>query len=181
MNLTTITPPSVEPVTLAEVKLYCRIDVADDDALITSLITASRILAEQYTRRSFITQTLEASFDYDELFEYGPYIELLGPCVSITSIKSYDSEDVESTMTSTCYRLSGDRVVLTATGEWPSELRQRDCIVVRYVAGYGLASYVPEGIKLGIMSMIMAAYENRAPVNLDAGRAFLDPYRVFTL
>jgi uncharacterized phiE125 gp8 family phage protein len=180
--ITVITPPATEPVTLAEVKLHCKVDGTEDDALITALIATARQYAEDYTRRAFVTQTLELSLDHDDLFEYGPYIELPRPPIaSITSIKSYDEDDAESVMSSSSYRLSGDKVVLTATGEWPSELRDKDCIIVRYVAGYGAASAVSEPIKTAIKAMVMQAYEDRAPVSLEAGRAFLELFKVYRL
>lgn len=181
--ITVTTPPDAEPVTLTEAKLYCRIDTSDDDPLIDSLITAARRSAEAYTKRAFITQTLEARFDHDELFEYGDHIELpRSPVASIVSIRSYDADDVESTMTSEHYRISGEqRIVLTTAGEWPSELRERDCIIVQYTAGYGTSADVPEEIRTAIKAMVAQAYESRCSVSVDAGRALLDPYKVYSL
>ena len=100
---------------------------------------------------------------------------------SIESISSYDGDDQESVMSSSSYRLSGDRVVLTSGGTWPSNLRDRDCIVVRYVAGYGDASAVPEAIKTAIKAMVAHAYDNRAQVSIDAGLPYLHPYKVYRL
>lgn len=37
-----LTPPAIEPLTLAEAKLYLRVAHEDDDGLITSLIAAAR-------------------------------------------------------------------------------------------------------------------------------------------
>lgn len=56
MAVKLVTPPSVEPVTLAEAKIHLRVDVADDDLLITNLITAARLHAENVCRRAFVTQ-----------------------------------------------------------------------------------------------------------------------------
>jgi len=42
MALICLEPPVVEPVTLAEAKLHCRIDVDDDDVLVGSLISTAR-------------------------------------------------------------------------------------------------------------------------------------------
>ncbi len=59
-------PAAVDPVSLAEAKLYLRVDsfMTDDDALISSLISAATHACEAFTRRSFITkgflQTLDA-------------------------------------------------------------------------------------------------------------------------
>ena len=56
MGYQLIQAPSVEPILLAEAKQHCRIDISDDDALVSLLITAARQYAEQLTARSFITQ-----------------------------------------------------------------------------------------------------------------------------
>lgn len=170
-----------EPVTLTMAKAFLKVEHSEDDELIASLITAARQQAEEYTRRAFVTQTLELSLDLEDLFEH-PYIELpRSPVQSIESINSYDGDDQESVMSSSSYRLSGDRVVLTSGGTWPSNLRDRDCIVVRYVAGYGAASAVPEAIKTAIKAMVAHAYDNRAQVSIDAGLPYLHPYKVYRL
>lgn len=57
MRLKLITPPSVEPVTLAEAKLHARIEIDDDDTLVTSLIIAARRYCETVLRSALITQT----------------------------------------------------------------------------------------------------------------------------
>lgn len=49
MPLQLLTPPTAEPVSLVEAKLHLRVDFNDDDALITSLITAARQAAETIT------------------------------------------------------------------------------------------------------------------------------------
>jgi len=63
MSLTIVTPPAEEPVTLTEAKNHLRVDLSDDDSLISALIVAAREHAEAITRRAFITQTLKLSLD----------------------------------------------------------------------------------------------------------------------
>ncbi|MGN5354335.1 head-tail connector protein [Ralstonia sp. L16] len=48
---------------LAEAKLHLRVDFTDDDALITSLIAAARMAAENICRRAFVTQKWELTLD----------------------------------------------------------------------------------------------------------------------
>ncbi|MFA5569752.1 MAG: phage head-tail connector protein [Trueperaceae bacterium] len=61
----TTTPPAVEPITLVDAKAELGIPTADttQDARITRLITAARSMAEAYTNRAFITQTITFSLD----------------------------------------------------------------------------------------------------------------------
>ena len=61
----TTTPPAVEPLTLADAKAELGIPTADtsQDTRITRLITAARSMAEAYTNRAFITQTITLGMD----------------------------------------------------------------------------------------------------------------------
>jgi hypothetical protein len=74
--------PASEPVTLAEAKLWARIDSTVDDALVTSLIAAARQYAEDYTSRAIITQSWRMTLDrfpgfstlgYRHGYGVGPY------------------------------------------------------------------------------------------------------------
>lgn len=55
--LTLLTPPTAEPVTLAEAKLAAKVDGDEQDTLIAGFITAARQQAEQITGRLFGPQT----------------------------------------------------------------------------------------------------------------------------
>jgi uncharacterized phiE125 gp8 family phage protein len=55
-GLERIVPPALEPLTLAETKLYLRVDHPDDDQAILRLIQTAREAAEEYLRRSLLTQ-----------------------------------------------------------------------------------------------------------------------------
>lgn len=66
MSLQLISPPQVEPVSLAEVKQYLRLDLSDasQDDVLAGLIVAARSWAETYTARRFITQTWQLGMDF---------------------------------------------------------------------------------------------------------------------
>lgn len=59
-----ITPPAVEPVSIAEAKLDQRIDSSFDDDDVAEMITAAREDAENFCHRAFITQTLQLILDH---------------------------------------------------------------------------------------------------------------------
>ena len=63
MPLQLISGPVVEPVSLLEAKAHLRVDIPDDDALISALITAARHYAETLTRRAFIAQSWKLVLD----------------------------------------------------------------------------------------------------------------------
>ena len=62
-DYTLVSAPATEPVSLAEVKSYLRIDGTADDAVLTILIASARRSAEEYTKRAFITQTWQLTLD----------------------------------------------------------------------------------------------------------------------
>jgi hypothetical protein len=63
MGLSLITPPTVEPVTLADEKSFLRVGITDDDAIISTFITAARLYCEHYLGRVLITSTWLMTFD----------------------------------------------------------------------------------------------------------------------
>lgn len=76
-----ITPVSQEPLILSsDVKPWTRVDFADDDALLTPLITRVRALAESKTRRALATQTIECYLRPDPV----PAGRLYGPVDAIS-------------------------------------------------------------------------------------------------
>src|SRR5512139_2288241 len=100
-RLKLITAPTVEPVTTAETKSHLRVDTTADDTLIGTLITAARQDSEEYLNRALVTQTWDL---YMDGFPTTTKIKVpLPPLQSITSIKYYDEDDVEATMTATDY------------------------------------------------------------------------------
>lgn len=183
MGYQLITPPSQEPLTLAEAKLHCRIDTADDDALITLLLTSVRQYAEQKTARSFITQQWKYvidSFPGPALENYIPWgVEYSqpgnavmlekGPIQSIDSITYVDMAGVTQTMPSTDYvaDLSGTLARITPRfGKiWPITLPQIGSATITFTAGYGgTPDKVPEALKSWMKVRLAALNENREEV-----------------
>ena len=56
-----LTPPTVEPISVAAMKTYLRVDYSDEDSLIGQLISDARQYAEQVTRRALAPQTIRAT------------------------------------------------------------------------------------------------------------------------
>ena len=62
-GLVEVTGPAIEPVTIVEVKSHLRLDIDDDNIVLSSLIKAARVWAENYTGRMFIQRTLQQFLD----------------------------------------------------------------------------------------------------------------------
>ncbi|MBT5551702.1 MAG: hypothetical protein HOJ79_14625 [Nitrospina sp.] len=164
MALIIKTPPVSEPVSLAEAKSFLRITDADDDALITSLVTAVRQKAENWTRRLFITQTWVL---WQDSVPDGFTLSIpLSPLQSVSYIKSYDLSNVVSTFDSSNYLIDSSstpgRVSLNDGQSWPTLLRRINALEVEFVAGFGGASSVPEPIKQGILQWIKLLFANKS-------------------
>lgn len=139
------TPPAREPVSLALAKSHLRVDGTDDDNLISGLIVAARRWCENYQNRTYMEQTWELWLDD---FPAEDYIEIpLPPLQSITSIKYYDTDDTEATVTATDYIVDATgfigRVVLADGKSWPTtSLRPAKGVCIEFVCGYAAYSTV---------------------------------------
>lgn len=179
-------PPAIEPVTLAEARLFCRVDGTGEDALLASLIAAARQDAETQLQRSLITQGWRLVLDAFP----ARAIELeRGTVLSVTSITYADMSGTTQTMAPADYAtdLSGcpGRITPGYGKTWPSALPQIAAVNIDYTAGFGpAAADVPEGIKRWIKMRVATVYAHREEV-ANAGSTphffvagLLDPWRV---
>lgn len=168
MQYKVITPPTAEPITLAEAELHLRVDGDTEDNLISDLIKAAREYCEEFTRRALAEQTIEA---YPDHFPYEGEIELPRPPLqSVTSIKYKNSAGTETNMTAdTDYLVDVDstvgRIVLPYGKSWPAFTPWPvHPIKIRYVAGYSSADPIPKSIKQAMLLLVGHWYENREAV-----------------
>jgi len=198
-----ITAPASEPITLDEAKDHLRVDVSEDDALITTLIVAAREAAEHITGRALMQQTWELALDCfhdiedcDLRYRIGRHAYRINipkpPLVSITSVKYYDTDGTLQTMASSDYQLddhSEPARLMPAYGTcWPSTRDQANAVMIRYVAGYADAASVPQQIKNWMLLRIGMLYENRESVaagvtltEVPYVDCLLDAYRIWSL
>jgi hypothetical protein len=87
---TTFTNEGAEPVTLLDVKGWLKIDVSDDDALLTELITTARQDCEAYLNISLIERTVTAFLQIGLEEMRLPY----GPVKEVTAVTSIDGVTV---------------------------------------------------------------------------------------
>ena len=187
MPVVRVTAPSVEPLDLAEVKLQRRVSGTDDDVELSRLISGARQYAENYTGRSFITQTWDLFLD-----KFESKIEIPMPRLqSVTTVKYTDTDGNQQTLSSSLYTVNTNAepgYIIPAYNEsWPDIRDVPDAVEIRYIAGYGDASTdVPEDLRHALLLMIGEWNENTEdtqPFSMNRisfhARTILDQNRLF--
>lgn len=193
MPLSLITPPSVEPLSVAQAAEHCRVVDAAENDIFTRLITAARRYAERVTGRALINQTWQQQFDsFPPAVRYGQWAGarrndftdseyglgraiLLGksPLSSVTSIQYLDTNNTLQTLSSSDYVVdagSEPGVIIesftgTTLNQWPPTFGIRNAVTIQYVAGYGAAgTNVPEDLLQSMLYLIGHWYASREEV-----------------
>lgn len=177
-KLSIVTQPDEEPVSLVEIKAQCRIDISDEDALLTGYGIAARRQAEKHLRRAFVTTQYKYCLDFfpgtgsGHPFWNAPYNSDIiwlpvADVISVDSIKYLDNAGVEQTLDVSLYTalLGAPGKVVPAYGKsWPNHRAFYDSVQVTFTAGYGAAVDVPADIKVAICHIADHWYRNRSSV-----------------
>lgn len=188
MNLTLLSGPTIEPVSLDEAKAWARIDTSDEDQLLAALIVSARLTLESFTRRFFVTQSWRLTLDaWPASTMRRKVLPLpLAPLQSVAAIRVYDEQDVAQTLVPTSYRAPAaqerGRIMFCEPPEPPR--RASDGIEIDLVAGYGdAATDTPEPLRRAILALVADWHENRGDVSEQSERlpavvsALARPYR----
>lgn len=170
------TEPASEPLTLAETKLYLRVDGSEEDALINECISAARQYAEHFLKRSLITQSwklvMDTAFPQQLLLP-------MGPVQAVTSVVTFDETETQTIVATSLYCLNAAQDALVF-----SQAVSGHRVEARYQAGYGNAADIPKPVRQGMLIHIAQMYENRGEQNLPipvSALALYQPYRWLVL
>ena len=179
-----MTAPAVEPLSLAEAKSWLRVDGADEDQLIQSLITSARLGVEATTNRLLITQQWRLLLDSwpSDLALPLP----LAPVRQVVRVRIADAAGLFVEAPATQYRLDAnlDRARLVLSAPLPNPGQTISGISIDLTVGYGDATAVPEALRLAMRHLIALWFANRGDGAGDHGRvpasvlALLAPYRI---
>ncbi len=180
-----ISPPAVEPVTLAEAKANCRVTSSAEDSLFARWIASAREQVEHEIGRRLVTQTrrwlLDAFPAGDESIKL--HAELV-PAQSVASIQYLDGGGVQRTLAGSVYALDAlnlpGYIVLQAGQSWPTDVADSaNAVQVEVVCGMAAdAANVPACVWQAMQVLILAQAERREP-ELEVVRRLLDPVRVY--
>lgn len=160
-SLKRVSQPSIEPVSVADVKLQAHISHSVQDGILSTYITSCREWVEDYVRTSLISGGWEISFDYIPTF---PLMLPMIPIISILSIKMYDVDNIEITLNNSDFLLSTNgRLTINNSTTMPIiTARDNRACVITYTAGFGTTSAsVPAVYKTTILSMASFMDDNR--------------------
>jgi uncharacterized phiE125 gp8 family phage protein len=131
-----ITAPAVEPLSVEEAKLHCKVEDTADDGLVRSMIQAAREVAEHKTGRALIEQR------WERVLDGFPCVLPLGhpPLIAVESLKYVDVGGVEQTLSPSGYQVDGvqepGRILAGYSQSWPSTRSQVNAVRARFIAGY---------------------------------------------
>lgn len=176
------------PITLSEAKQHCRVDFADDDALITGLIGAalSEMEGPNGAGLALMPQEWKLSLDC-----FPRVIEIpMMPVTGVTSIAYTDTDGVVQALDSSAYKVDIDsfpaRITPAYGTSWPATRWETGAVKIVFGAGYANAAGVPDDLKAALKLIISHRYENRESVSAgtsfhevpDTARGILDRYAV---
>ncbi len=162
-----LTGPASEPVALADAKAFLKLDTTDDDALVSTLITAARLHVEGTTGRALLSQGWRVVLDD---WPPGGLVRLpVSPLLSLTAITAYDAagDPVSLPLTGVLWDATAAPTVLFLPAGYgvAQILRQRQGIEIDYVAGYGAdPADVPATLKQALLTLVAYWLENRDAV-----------------
>lgn len=192
MGALLVTPPTLEPITLAEAKAHCNIETPDSDAVVAQFIFAARQWVEGQTHRALMTQTWDFTFNGDWPMVNGDLVLRLpmAPVQSVTSVTYVSDAGTNQTLSAALYRVitktEHPRIVRAYDASLPAVRCQDESITVRAVCGYGDGQGdVPRGLTTAMKLLIAHWYNNRETVNIGnitteleyTVEALISPYR----
>lgn len=161
--------PIAEPLALDEAKLHLRVDVTDDDSLISAMISVAREYAETITRRSFVSTQWKLVIDsfpgptlmgipWGKPFTLPAHAILLekSKVEAVTAINYTAMDGTAQVMPAANYTVDYTsepcRITPVFGQIWPIPLPQIGAVEVDFVSGYAApitASVSPSEITIG--------------------------------
>ena len=189
MTAALITPPSSEPVSLAEAKAHLRLDGDAEDDLVETLVVAARRHVELETRRVLVEQGWRIYFD--RWSADGCLSLPVAPLLSLDAVTLYDREGGPSSLDLSAFDVDTvsvpPRAALRTGLAVMAPGRPLNGIELDVTAGYGAAADVPAPLRQAILMLVAHWFEHREAVGdglslVPLGvAALLAPYRIHRL
>lgn len=154
--------PTTEPITLAEAKLWLRLDGAEEDAAVSALIAAARVAVELASGRKLLTQGWRIVLD---AWPVDGVIRLpLSPVRSVTAMRARDAGGVAQAVTPNLWRADCNRdpALVHLVGPPPQPGQNVGGIEIDVLCGFGdAAESVPAPLRQAVRMLVARWFENR--------------------
>jgi uncharacterized phiE125 gp8 family phage protein len=170
--------PASEPLTLAEVKLWLKIESGEtvEDTLLNSLIEAARTWVELHCNIAILPQTITESYD----FWLRTFPMQRGPVTAVNSIKYFLNTSLTTYTDTQVDDLYSTPARVMITGTIPQVDASIGVVRIEYVAGYADIAEIPETLRLAMLYKVGSMYVNRADYAqryLNASLSLLGPFK----
>lgn len=170
-----LVPPAEEPLSLAETKVYLRVDNTDEDTLISTLIASARLHVEGITGRAMVDQTWRVLCDDWPVDGQIPLP--VAPFSSLVLVNAFDAEGTAVAINLGQFQPETDtqsaRLILPPAVSDSPALRDINGIEIDYVAGYGTAADVPADLKRACLALVGHWFEHRDAVFVAGSGAII--------
>lgn len=162
MNPIALGGPTVEPVSLAEMKAHLRLDGSDEDDLVSALVVAARVRIELHTRLTLISQRWRYALSG---WPGGSRVRLpFQPVLAIDAVRVSNESGPATVLAPLQYRLDedGDVARLVVAPGAPDAEGKVPRIEIDVTCGFGAsADKVPEPLRLAIRRLAGFWFEHR--------------------
>lgn len=159
-NLTVITPPAEEPVSLASAKAFLRLGHDGEDALVSNLIASARARIEQESGLALVTQVMRLAWTAWPLSLSGRGVALpRRPAIALDSVFLVGPDGTLDEQTER-FALDCGRLRLRPWS-WCPIIEKGGSVQVTFEAGFGAADEVPEDLKEACLRLVAALYSTR--------------------
>lgn len=147
-----LTPPTGEPITLAQAKEWCRVDADDhsQDGVLRRLIRRARESVERFGGVQLVSAKYRLTLSCFPAYAFWPEPR---PLQAVTAIQYYDTANSQQTLATTVYEVDTVRsrpgVYLAWGQSWPSTYERHDAVTVDFWAGYGPVTETQAGFEAG--------------------------------
>lgn len=154
-----VTAATVSPVSLAEVTSRLRLPYTDEDADVETMTLAAVSTIEHLAGRKLAPQTVRYWYDAPPS---GLTIYLPEPFRAISSVTTYDTDDVATTLSAASYRTDTRRARIvikdTVSGWPPSDLREVDAVAIEATVGWATVQAIPRDLLEAVYLQVMVSY-----------------------
>lgn len=156
-DLTVITPPAGEPVSLDAANEFLRLGTDAEDALVARLIASARAQIEVASGLALVSRTCKRTWwRWPWAIVAGGVRLRPGPAAALVSVTRFDALETQEDV-SARFEIAGGKLRLRAGAALPG-IAAGGRVEVTFEAGFGAPGSVPEDLQHAVKLYVQAAY-----------------------